>query len=271
MKIFKDKKINIRIAAGAVAALVAGTVGVIPVYAHGDDPAESTAETSTEAATAETNVDVLPDVSGNDAGEGSSEEPLTPDGNMSLVDDIGSSTGSGKQFITCVTKNGNYFYIVIDRDDNGTENVHFLNLVDESDLLSLMDDEAKKYAAEQEAETASESTSSMAASTETVSNDTEDNKNTGNQKSNPIPAILALLVFGCAGGYFAFGKLKAKKKAEAERPDPDLDYSDEEDDYEYPEDTETEANDETAESAEGKDTDQTKNAGQQNGSGDDEA
>ena len=35
---------------------------------------------------------------------------LTPDGNLSLIDDIGSSTRSGKQFITVETKNGNVFY-----------------------------------------------------------------------------------------------------------------------------------------------------------------
>ena len=42
---------------------------------------------------------------------------LTPDGNLTLADDAGSPTKSGKQFITAVTKNGNYFYIIIDRDD----------------------------------------------------------------------------------------------------------------------------------------------------------
>ena len=41
------------------------------------------------------------------------EEPLTPDGNATLVDDV----GGNKQLITVTTKNGNYFYILIDRDE----------------------------------------------------------------------------------------------------------------------------------------------------------
>ena len=67
---------------------------------------------------------------------------LTPDGNLSLIDDIGSPTASGKQFITAETKNGNVFYLIIDRDDEGEETVHFLNQVDEADLLTLMGDDA---------------------------------------------------------------------------------------------------------------------------------
>jgi len=54
------------------------------------------------------------------------EEPLTPDGNATLVDDF----GGNKQLITVTTKNGNYFYILIDRDDEGENTVHFLNQVD---------------------------------------------------------------------------------------------------------------------------------------------
>ena len=65
---------------------------------------------------------------------------LTPDGNLTLIDDIGSTAQSGKQFITVETKTGNVFYLIIDRDDEGKETVHFLNQVDEADLLALMED-----------------------------------------------------------------------------------------------------------------------------------
>ena len=64
---------------------------------------------------------------------------LTPDGNLSLVDDIG-GTASGKQFITVETKSGNVFYLIVDRDDEGAQTVHFLNQVDEADLMALMED-----------------------------------------------------------------------------------------------------------------------------------
>lgn len=65
---------------------------------------------------------------------------LTPDGNLSLIDDIGGVAKTGKQFITVETKTGNVFYLIIDRDDEGEETVHFLNQVDEADLLALMED-----------------------------------------------------------------------------------------------------------------------------------
>lgn len=66
--------------------------------------------------------------------------PLTPNGNLTLVDDIVTEDEESKQFITVVSKNGNYFYIIIDRE-NDKENVYFLNLVDEYDLLQLLGEE----------------------------------------------------------------------------------------------------------------------------------
>ena len=79
---------------------------------------------------------------------------LTPEGNLTLVDDYHTnySDGSGQQFITLVSKSGNTFYLVIDRNAKGQQTVHFMNLVDEADLLALMEeDAADAYTAEKEA------------------------------------------------------------------------------------------------------------------------
>ena len=64
-------------------------------------------------------------------------QPLTPEGNATLVDDY----YGDKQLITVTTKAGNYFYILIDRANEDKETaVHFLNQVDEADLMALMED-----------------------------------------------------------------------------------------------------------------------------------
>ena len=79
---------------------------------------------------------------------------LTPEGNLTLVDDYHTdySDGSGQQFITLVSKSGATFYLVIDRNAKGQQTVHFMNLVDEADLLALMEeDAADAYTAEKEA------------------------------------------------------------------------------------------------------------------------
>lgn len=158
--------------------------------------------------------------------EDNAQPALTPDGNLSLVDDVGFATGEGKQFITAVTRNGNYFYIIIDRDADGNETVHLLNQVDEADLLQLMDeDEAAQYI---------ESTEP----TESVPEVTEPEpvvvtpKSEEKEQPNLLPLIGVLLVAGIGGGAFFLMKAKGKQK-EAAKPDPDADYVDDDEDFGY--------------------------------------
>ena len=71
---------------------------------------------------------------------------FTPDGQLTLVDDfeyVGMDADGNimsKQFITVQSRDGSYFYIIIDRT-GGTQNVHFLNQVDLADLKSLAGNE----------------------------------------------------------------------------------------------------------------------------------
>ena len=117
----KNKKIVRTLTAFAAALVLMGGFSV-PAFAQG-----TAAEKSDNDATNDSNVKVE---------ETEEAKPLTPDGNATLVDDF----GGNKQLITVTTKAGNYFYILIDRDDEGENTVHFLNQVDDADLDALLED-----------------------------------------------------------------------------------------------------------------------------------
>ena len=157
--------------------------------------------------------------------------PLTPDGNMTLVDDYGAPSQAGKQFITVVTKSGNYFYIIIDRDDNGTETVHFLNMVDEADLLALMDEDAvNDYIAQKEAKETEPMVTEEPTPTEEPE-PAEEPEEPVKKKSSGALVIVLILALGGAGGYFYFTKVKNKKPTATNVEDPDADYNEDEDNY----------------------------------------
>ena len=79
--------------------------------------------------------------------ESEPQASFTPTGNLTLIDDIlqtevyatEDTELQEKQFITLQSKSGNYFYLVIDRTGD-TENVYFMNLVDEADLMALIEE-----------------------------------------------------------------------------------------------------------------------------------
>ena len=170
-------------------------------------------------------------------------DPLTPDGNMTLVDDVGSSTGRGKQFITMVTKNGNYFYVIIDRDDDGKENVHFLNQVDEEDLLRLMDEDEADAIRD---ELARQKITPTPVPTKVVEKPAVTPEPVEKKKTNLVPILAPAVLLAGGGAGYAYYRYRRKKQAEAEKVDPDADYREDEFDFDdsYGEEDEDEPYDE---------------------------
>ena len=191
--------------------------------------------------------------------------PLTPDGNLELVDDV-TQESDGKQFITVQSKNDNTFYIVIDRDKD-TDNVYFMNLVDEADLMALMEDGevTVKCTCDTRCEAGDVDTTcpvcknNMVECTgveeeqeaEITTEPTEDDTEKTESKGSSAPILLIILIIGLGAGgavyYLKFKKPKTDTKGPVDLDDYDFG-DDDEDDTEYvteddlPEETD-EAND----------------------------
>lgn len=161
---------------------------------------------------------------------------LTPKGNAQLADDV--SDNENLQFITVTARDGNVFYFVIDKGAQ-SENVYFLNTVDESDLEALVEKSDKKPTA-----TAKPEQTENTAETNLTENDKK-NTNSKTEKSEQseqkqqknnsgLFIILALAVAAGVGGYYYKVILPKKELEQAD----DLDDFDFEDEY-----TETVVND----------------------------
>ena len=214
-------------------ALCAGMAA--PAFAYGGEPVEEVEQPVLTATPDESDaVTVTDEESG----------ALTPEGNLTLVDDYHTnySDGSGQQFITLVSKSGNTFYLVIDRNAKGQQTVHFMNLVDEADLLALMEEEdADVYTAEKEAAAQAEQERKQAeedAKKAAEEAEVSGSEQTGGNKVTKYAAtflgVLALVGLVAGGGIYTFMKQKQKKQAEKEALDPDANYTEDKGDFEIP-------------------------------------
>ena len=237
----KNKKV-IRLFTAILAVVLCMTAFSVTAFAGGGDgdyytgeSAETTPEPTEEPAT------------GGMEPEG---QPLTPEGNATLVDDY----YGDKQLITVTTKAGNYFYILIDRANEDKETaVHFLNQVDEADLMALTEDGEKAETpivctCTEKCQAGAVNTAcpvcvknlSECVGTEQKAAEPTEPENPEPEKKSNTGAILAVLLILAAGGgaavYFLVLKPKQGKKVPADLDDFDL-----EDEEEYlTEDEETE-------------------------------
>ena len=109
----------------------------VTAFAYADDTEQNLPVT--EATQPEQQPETTP------ASEKPKGEPIDDEGNA-YTRDLLYDKATNKQFITVQTKNGNTFFIVIDYDapineDEEQYQTYFLNMVDESDLLALLDED----------------------------------------------------------------------------------------------------------------------------------
>ena len=191
---------------GALLVSVALCAGMAaPAFAYGGEPVEEVEQPVLTSTTDEEDVVTVTD-----------EETgaLTPEGNLTLVDDYHTdySDGSGQQFITLVSKSGATFYLVIDRNAKGQQTVHFMNLVDEADLLSLMEEEeANAYTAEKEAAAQAEQDRLKAeeeakkAAEEAAASGTEQPKeNKVTKIASGFLGVVVLIALAAGGGFYFY-------------------------------------------------------------------
>lgn len=141
--------------------------------------------------------------------------PFSVAGNGQLLDDI--TDDETKQFLTVQTKNGNTFFMVIDRSRN-SENVYMLSLVDERDLAEFIEEEEPEPAEEKPAVIVEEPRP------EPVQEEIQPEPEKGGMGMGAVLTII-LLGAGCVGGYYYF-KIWKPKREEEDAESEDLEFYD---------------------------------------------
>jgi len=197
-------KILMRITTALFAALILMGGFSIPAYANGGE------------ATDDSNVKTEEKKEENNANR---RRPLT-----FLVDNVKGDAAKDKEFIIVKSKGGNYFYIVIDHAAQGENTVHFLNQVDEKDLLSIID-EKDSLSAKLELPKEEEKKEPEAE---------KEKPEEKQEKKNPagIIALSLILILGLAGGVFYYFKiLKPKQNVKGTTELDEFDFEDYEDEF----------------------------------------
>lgn len=155
-----------------------------------------------------------------------------PGGNATIIEDV-SADVVDRQFIAIQSKNGNTFYIVIDKDSKGKENVYFMNLVDEYDMLAFAEDFPEGVTVEtpdgEQVEPVTDAEGNVIENPDDTSEGEKDDKTEKNEGggNNTLLILVGVLALAGGGAFYYFKIYKAKPKA----PKQSL-YDEDEEEYE---------------------------------------
>ena len=244
--------LNKRLKAGLIAVFASTLMAcgsATPAFAQANPDAEqsaATVEETSDSTGSDTNSDSSAESTVQSDGTDSTDSTdstrdvsgaLTPDGSLTLVDDVDDEDAKNMQFMTVTTRDGNYYYIIIDRSGS-EDNVYFLNAVDAADLMNVMTDEEKEELAESASSETEDSSTDII--TPTLIDDdsesggdateTEDNKDVDSEMQNKAGSTLPMLgVFAGIGALIvgAYYLLKIKpEKEQAKDVDEDREFYD---------------------------------------------
>lgn len=145
---------------------------------------------------------------------------LTPDGNAQLMDDV--TDNENLQFITVTARDGSEFYIIIDKGAQ-SENVYFLNTVDESDLAALVEDYTPGQTTEQQQPEPSSTPNAEQVESEQAQPE-QPEPDAENSNSSFLFLIVLILAGGAGLAVYYFKVFRPKKKLEQADDIEDFDF-----------------------------------------------
>lgn len=146
---------------------------------------------------------------------------LTPTGNAQLLDDV--TDNENLQFITVTARDGNVFYFVIDHGAE-SENVYFLNVVDEADLKALIEKEETDVSEEPTEDPVLTEPEEPSEPEEPIESEEPEGNNTG------LIIVLVIAVIAGIGGYYYKVILPKKKLKDADDIE-DFGFDDEDEEF----------------------------------------